>query len=124
MLGRFIYFLLIGWWLGGLIALVGLFLCATIILLPFGLILLNRLPTFIWLKEPGEGCEIHPRERHYQEELPILLRALWFFLIGWELGTLVVGVGYILCLTLIGLPIGIWLLNRVPKALTLSLHYG
>lgn len=120
---QFLYFLVIGWWLGGLAALLGYLLCSTIIGLPFGVLLLNRLPTFVFLRESGEmECEYD--HHHPAEELPILLRILWFFVIGWSLGIGVLAVGYVLVLTVIFLPFGLWLLNRVPKALTLSMHYG
>jgi len=39
-----IYFILIGWWLGGLWALVGIALCCTIILWPAGTAMLLKTP--------------------------------------------------------------------------------
>lgn len=124
MLLQFIYFLVIGWWLGLLASMLGFVLCVSIIGLPFGLILLNRLPSLIYLREIGESCPAGYDHRHMQEELPMLMRVLWFVLVGWELGFIVIGLGYLLTLTIIGLPLGVYLLNRVPFALTLSRHYG
>jgi len=124
MLLQIIYFLLIGWWVGLLGAAAGYVLCVSIVFLPFGLILLNRLPGLIFLNPPGEACSEGLPHRHRVEELPFLLRALWFILLGWELGFLAISVGYCFCLTIIGLPIGIWILNRVPLLLTLSRRYG
>jgi uncharacterized membrane protein YccF (DUF307 family) len=47
---RIIYFLFIGWWLGYLLALLSYFLCITVIGLPVGLAMLNRLPAVITLR--------------------------------------------------------------------------
>ncbi|CAM2006018.1 YccF domain-containing protein [Acanthopleuribacter pedis] len=119
---QLLYFLTIGWWFGGLAAILGYLLCSTIIGLPFGVVLLNRLPTFVFLREPGE--EVYSDHTHPSEELPLLLRIVWFFVIGWTLGMAALVVGYALVLTVIFLPFGLWVLNRVPKMLTLSMHYG
>ena len=123
LLVRLIYFLLIGWWAGLLASAVGYLLSISIIGLPFGLILLNRLPVIIFMQEPGEACPDGYNHRHINEELPFLLRVVWFIFIGWELGFFVISIGYLCCITVIGIPLGIWILNRVPLALTLSRHY-
>ena len=124
MIFRFIYFLAIGWWLGLFAALAGYVLCLTIIGLPVGTMLLNRLPSLVYLREAGEPCPVGHNHRHLQEELPLLLRAFWFFVLGWSLGFMVITAGYLLAVTVIGIPLGIYLLNRVPLVMTLSRHYG
>lgn len=50
---------------------------------------------------------------------PFLLRAVWFVFFGWWLSWIVVGFAYLLCLTLIGLPVGFALFNQLPAVLTL-----
>jgi uncharacterized membrane protein YccF (DUF307 family) len=50
----------------------------------------------------------------------ILIRALWFLFIGLWLGGIWLSVGYFLCLTIIGLPFGLWMLNRTPMVMTLK----
>ena len=124
MILRLIYFLVIGWWLGLFAAGIAYLLCLTIIGIPFGLIILNRIPTLIFMKEPGEACEYGYDHRHAMEELPFLLRVIWFFLLGWELGMLALVLGYLLCVTIVFIPFGIFILNRVPLLMTLSRHYG
>ena len=120
---RLLYFVAVGWWLGLIVAALAYLLCATIIFLPFGLILFNRLPTVIWLEEEYEADEdYHFRDR--REAIPFLLRAVWFFLVGWELGLLALGVGYLVAATLIGLPLGIYILNRIPLLMTLNRRYA
>ena len=52
------------------------------------------------------------------------LRVLWFFLIGWHVTLYWVVAAWILNLTIIGMPLGLWMLNRVPLVLTLRMPRG
>ena len=63
---RAIYSVFIGWWLGALVSAVAWFLIATIIGLPLGLWLINRLPTLITLR---------PQEQSWRLEGGVLARA-------------------------------------------------
>jgi|SRR5438874_478569 len=49
----------------------------------------------------------------------ILIRLIYFVLIGWWLGALVSAVAWFLVAIVIGLPIGLWLINRLPTLITL-----
>ena len=49
----------------------------------------------------------------------LLVRALWFVFIGWWLTAIVSAVAWFAMITIIGLPLGIWLVNRIPTVLTL-----
>ena len=55
---------------------------------------------------------------------PFILRVLWFFLIGWHVTLYWVVAAWILNLTIIGMPLGLWMLNRVPLVLTLRTPRG
>lgn len=124
MFGRFVYFVAVGWWLGIFTALLANLLCLSIIGLPLGVIMLNRLPTVVFLREPGEACPADLLHRHHAEELPFILRVLWFFVLGWALGFIAIVAGYLVAVTIVGIPLGIYILNRVPLMTTLSRHYG
>jgi uncharacterized membrane protein YccF (DUF307 family) len=50
---------------------------------------------------------------------PLLVRAVWFLAIGWWLTPAVVNAAWLLNATVIGIPIGVKLINLVPTALTL-----
>lgn len=50
----------------------------------------------------------------------LLLRIVWFVLIGWWLSFFVVSLAVIANLTIVGIPLGIWLINRIPQAATLK----
>jgi uncharacterized membrane protein YccF (DUF307 family) len=47
---RAVYFLLVGWWLGYMWALVGYICCFTLLLMSIGIMMLNRLPTVLTLR--------------------------------------------------------------------------
>ncbi len=123
MLLQLIYFIVFGWWFGALVAVVGYLLCVSVIGLPIGVMLLNRLPAFIFLLERSQELESDSLGLQHSHELPLLIRIIWFFVLGWELGIFALLVGYVFCLTLIGIPVGIFVLNRVPLLLTLSQRY-
>ncbi len=54
----------------------------------------------------------------------MLLRAIWFIFIGWWLSGLAITVAYLFCVTIIGLPVGFWIFNRLPLILTLRERSG
>ncbi len=111
---RAIYFLLIGWWLALLWGWVAYLACASYVLLPVGTVMFNRLPFVLTLK-PGD----HDDDGYPDKEFPFIIRVIWFFVVGWWLGLVCFKFGYLLCLTIIFMPFGIWLLHRVPEAMTL-----
>ena len=49
----------------------------------------------------------------------LLLRVIYFVLIGWWLGALGSAVAWFLVAIVIGLPVGLWLINRLPTLITL-----
>lgn len=48
-----------------------------------------------------------------------VLQMLWFAFIGWWLGALWVVAAWVLCFTVIGLPLGAAMLNNVPQVMAL-----
>lgn len=59
-----------------------------------------------------------------QAELPLLARALWFVFVGLWVGQIWLIVAWLLNLTLIGLPLGMWMLNALPQVMTLRQRRG
>ena len=53
------------------------------------------------------------------EQFPLHLRALYFVCVGWWFGALWLSIAYFLCLLVITLPLGLFMLNRTGMALTL-----
>jgi uncharacterized membrane protein YccF (DUF307 family) len=50
--------------------------------------------------------------------MKLLARLLWFYFIGWPVGTIWLGVAWFLCVTLIGFPIGLWMIHQAPGIIT------
>ena len=59
---------------------------------------------------------------HQSRQVPFVLRALWFLLVGWWLSGIFIGLGYLFMVLVITAPLGFWFLNRVPQAQTLRLR--
>jgi uncharacterized membrane protein YccF (DUF307 family) len=118
---RALWFVFIGWWLGGIASTLGWFLLLTIIGLPLGLWLINRLPTVITLRPQGQEWRVdaHGVIRQGLEQRSFMLRALYFILIGWWLSGLWMLVAYAALITIIGLPLAFWMYGRVGAVTTL-----
>ena len=49
-----------------------------------------------------------------------LIQALWFVFVGWWLGALSITAAWFLNITIIGLPLGMAILNNIPRILSLQ----
>jgi uncharacterized membrane protein YccF (DUF307 family) len=122
---RAIWFIFIGWWATGLLLSVAWLLSMTIVLLPIAFVLFNVVPTVLTLR---------PRRAHVTTEMrdgvmhvshgnvpqrTFLIRAVWFVLVGWWFSALCILAGYLLCVTVVLIPFGLMVLNRIPEAMTL-----
>lgn len=122
---RALWFIFIGWWLGLIWLHLAYVLCVSVIFLPIGLLMLNRLPTVLTLHM--DGREVIYSDRYGRmsvgieepRQVSFVVRALYFLLIGWWLGYLWAIIGYILCFTIILIPLGVLMLNSLPAVLTL-----
>lgn len=61
--------------------------------------------TVIIQKRGGPGC---------------LMQSLWFIFIGWWLGALLISLAWLLIVTIVGLPLGMSILNNIPYVLALQ----
>lgn len=123
LLVRAVYFVLIGLWLSGIWAAIAWLLCVTIIGLPFGLWMLNRLPQVTTLKPQGTALVIAQTGEAYHLDKPqynFLLRVLYFIFVGWWLSALWITLAWGLCASVIGLIPGFWMVDRVPAITTLA----
>jgi uncharacterized membrane protein YccF (DUF307 family) len=119
---RAVYFIFIGLWLSGIWAAVAWVLCITIIGLPFGLWMLNRLPQVTTLAPERSDLVIDSQGRVLNREVPqhnFLLRTVYFLLVGWWLSALWLALAWALCAIIIGMPVGFWMFNRVPAIVSL-----
>jgi uncharacterized membrane protein YccF (DUF307 family) len=138
---RTIYFLCIGWWAGYFWLSLGFSLCMLIVTLPLGLAMLNRLPQVLTLRPAGTQTQTQVSVNTAiaggagamgmaqtvnvnvnisgTRQTNFLIRALYFLFIGWWAGWFWANLGYLLCIMLVTLPIGLMMLNRLPMVLTL-----
>ena len=61
--------------------------------------------TVIVQRSSGPGC---------------LVQSLWFIFVGWWLGALLISFAWLLNITIIGFPLGMAILNSIPKILALQ----
>lgn len=123
---QLLWFIFIGWWLGQAAVALAFFLMVTIIGIPVGIIIVNNLPLIVALRQPPENLRITTTADGRaivagagRPQLPFILRALWFVVFGWWLTGLWIEAAYLLCITVIGLPLGFWMFDKAPAILTL-----
>ncbi len=126
---RVLWFFLIGWHVTLWWILAAWLLNLTIIGMPLGLWMLNRVPLVLTLRTQrtyavAETQEDGVVEWHTQgvPQPPFLVRAIYFVLIGWWFSLIWALLGWLLCVTIIGLPLGVLMLNRLPGVTTLMRH--
>ncbi len=115
LLVRALWFLVVGWWATPVVVNVAWALNATILLLPLGIKLINLVPTVLTLKEPRSRLD--PDAATGQRSL--LVRAVYFVLVGWWLSWLWANLAALLAVTIVGLPVALWMFNRLPYVTSL-----
>lgn len=97
-IANIIWIILAGLWLSIGYFLIGLLLCVTIIGIPFG-VQCFKIGAFLLApfgKNVKTHFEVHP-----------IANILWIVLFGWEAAISAIIAGIVLCITIIGIPIGI-----------------
>jgi uncharacterized membrane protein YccF (DUF307 family) len=119
---RALYFIVFGLWFSGIWAAIAWVLCVTIIGLPLGLWMLNRLPQVVTLAPQRSDLVIAYGRAYYADapQRPFLLRAVWFVLVGWWLSALWLALAWALCASVIGMVVAFWMFDRVPAIITLA----
>ena len=121
---RAIWFFVFGWELTGVWVLVAWALNASIIGLPLGLWMIDRVPQVLTLKaRPGVVVtDMADGRSQFQpaSNVNFLIRAVYFVLFGWWFSLLWAALAWLLCATIIGLPLGIVMLNGLPTVTTLA----
>ncbi len=124
---QLLWFVFIGWWVTQIWVGVAWIFLVTIIGLPIGLWMLNRVPQVVALRDPSEvrvrarqvGKNLWVYEAFQAPQYPFLVRAVYFVLFGWWVSALWMALASLVCSTIIGLPLGIWMFDLVPMLVTL-----
>lgn len=113
---RAVWFVFIGVWLTPLALFVAWLLNVTILGLPIGIKIINKAPYIASLKESGRDVEIHPEQR---DQYPLIVRAVYFVLVGWWLSLLWTGLAALFTVSIIGYPVAVWFFSTLPLVTSL-----
>ena len=123
---QILWFAFIGWWLGQAWMVVAWILMVSIIGIPLGVMMLNLLPKVIALRDPTAHRLLLARPDGTISARPVtvpqvnfFLRALYFLLAGWWVSALWMEAAFAISLSIIGLPVGFWMFDRVPMLVSL-----
>ena len=126
LLVRSLWFLFIGWWLAGFATAGAWIASVTIIGLPLGFWIFNRIPTVLTLRPRrttttittgGDGTSHIIHSNHPQSAW--WKRVLYFALVGWWLSAIWSVLAWLLCVLIVTLPFGVMMYNRLPAVTTL-----
>ncbi|MFB6136549.1 MAG: YccF domain-containing protein [Halobacteriaceae archaeon] len=120
LLVRALWFVLVGWWATPMLVSFAWALNATVVGIPLGVKVVNLVPTALTLAEPRSREA--PESARGQHSL--LVRAAYFLLVGWWFSAAWAAVATFLALTVVGLPVAVWMLNRLPYATSLYRFHG
>jgi uncharacterized membrane protein YccF (DUF307 family) len=121
---RAIYFLLVGWWFGLIVAFFGWFLYATVIGAPLGIKVLNAVPGSISLHAREKDVKVFRDEDGYtvkqvrKEQRKWWVRVLWYPF-GLVLSFFAILLAWLLCVFLVTMPLGVMLFNKIPAIASL-----
>jgi len=106
-----IWLILCGWWMAILYVLAGIVCCILIITIPFGIAAFRISAYVIW---PFGRSIVWRREAGAAS---IIGNIIWIVLIGWWLAIGHLTSGIALCLTIIGIPLGLADFKMIPISL-------
>jgi len=119
---RALWFVFVGWWLTGLWLSVAWFLNITIIGIPIGIKMINRVPKVLSLKSSQRQLVAGPDGSVVEsgpEQPNLLLRGVWFVFVGWWASAIWTGIAYLLTLSIVGIPIAVIMYNKLPFVVSL-----
>jgi uncharacterized membrane protein YccF (DUF307 family) len=102
LLGNLLWLVLAGWWVALAYVIAGIVNMITIIGIPFGIQAFKLAGYALW----PFGRVVVTTESGYGP-LAIIGNVIWLILTGWELALAHLIAGVLLCLTIIGIPLGI-----------------
>ena len=124
---QLLWFVFLGCWLTQIWVILAWFLLVSIIGIPLGVWMLNRVPQVLALRDPSHvglrvrqvGKDAWVYEQTEVPQVPYPVRAVYFLMVGWWLSAFWMALASLVCCTIIGLPLGIWMFDVVPFLVSL-----
>jgi uncharacterized membrane protein YccF (DUF307 family) len=111
-IGNILWLVLAGLWLAIAYVIAGVVMCILIITIPFGIQAFKLAGFTLW----PFGRTVVPNP-DASPVLGCLGNVVWIVLVGWELAVVHLVAGVMLCLTIIGIPLGLACFKLIPLAL-------
>jgi uncharacterized membrane protein YccF (DUF307 family) len=117
---RALWWLFAGWWLSGFVIAIAWAALVTIIGIPLGIWLINRLPTVLTLRPRtqtwtlGEDATGQTVVVTGREQVAWPIRGVWFVFFGWWASAIWMAIAWLVQLTIIGIPVALLMFNRTP----------
>lgn len=111
LIGNVIWFVLAGFWLALGYVVAGILACVLIITIPFGIAAFRLAGFVIW--PFGRTAVFKPEAGAFT----LIGNIVWLIVFGWELAIAHLVAGALLCVTIVGIPLGIACWKMVPLAL-------
>jgi uncharacterized membrane protein YccF (DUF307 family) len=120
-----LWFVFVGWWLSAIWITVAWFLMVLVVTMPLAFWMIDRLPRVATLREPTveyhsmvEGTSARVQVTSIAQRA-FIVRVVWFLIVGWWFSLLWMWAAWAASATFIGIPLAIWMFNRVPAITTL-----
>ena len=120
LLVRAAWFLLVGWWVTPVVVNLGWLLVVTVVFAPVGVKLINTTPTVLTLADRRAGVDADGGASQHS----LGVRGVYLLLVGWWLSFLWANVAVLFAETVVGLPVAVWLFNRLPYVTSLYRFEG
>lgn len=121
LLVRVVWWLFIGWWASGIAVGVAWVALITIIGIPLGIWIINRLPSILTLRPRTRQWSLGQDEQGREvvsdrgrPQVAWSVRGLWFIVVGWWASAIWMSLAWLVQLTVIGIPISLLMFNRAP----------
>lgn len=124
-LTQLLWFIFIGSWLGLIWTAIAWGFIASVILMPIGLKMVNKIPKVLLLRDKqlisiqAVGNAVVVTDKVEKEQKPFWMRAIWFLTIGWWFSGIWMTIAYILCALVVTFPLGAKMFEKVPWIVTL-----
>jgi uncharacterized membrane protein YccF (DUF307 family) len=121
---RALYFIFVGWWVSLIWIVAAWILNLTIVGLPIGLAMLNRVPQVMTLSPGSQHIQVVQvggitTVAQGTTQYPMWARAIYFLFVGWWASALWTVAAYLLCILFVTLPIGLGMFNVIGFITTL-----